>query len=178
VNPEGFRRAMPFFGRRPVARAAAVRPLPPVARRAQSPRFHRPVAQPPSPESKPGLSVHRPRCLSAPHRLPGGGVAQSLPSVARRPLPRRSPGLPVARPRRLLDAVHADPVNRVLVDAAGLPPSSQLGCSLGLRPVTSPPVAPGCPATRYFEACGFSLRPEPLSPRGSGPFSVPSVPKD
>ncbi len=88
---------------------------PPVARHTQSPRLLRPVAQPPSPESKPGLSANRPRCLSASHRLPGAGVARSLPSVARPPLPRRSPGLSANRPRRPLDAVHADPVNRVIV---------------------------------------------------------------
>lgn len=106
---------MPVFGRRPVARAAAVRSPPPVARRTRSPRPLRPVAQPPSPESKPGLSANRLRCLSASHRFPGAGVARSLRSVARPRLPRWSPGLPVARPRRPLDSVHADPVNRAIV---------------------------------------------------------------
>lgn len=57
-------------------------------------------------------------------------------------------------------------------DAAGPHPQEQLGCSVGFDPVTSRSVAAGCPATRCLEACGFSPRPDPLSPRGSGPFSV------
>lgn len=168
---------MPVFGRRSVARAAAVRSPPPVARRTRSPRPLRPVAQPPSPESKPGLSANRLRCLSASHRFPGADVARSLRSVARPRLPRWSPGLPVARPRRPLDSVHADPVNRAIVGRRRTLSEFAVGVLARSRPGHLSARGPRLPGDWYFEACGFSLRPEPLSPRGSGPFSVLPDPK-
>ena len=114
------------------------------------------------------------RCSSAPHiGCPMTMPPRPLRSVARPPLPEfeaRSSGCPAPSP---LGVVHADPVARAV---AVTPPTLALGSSWGAPSAssrcTSPPAASGCPATRCFEACGFSLRPEPLSPRGSGSFSA------
>ena len=119
------------------------------------------------------------RCSSAPHiGCPMTMPLRSHRSVARPPFPEfeaRSSGFPAPLP---LDVVHADPVSHVV---AVTPPTLTLGSSWGAPSAsgrcTSPPAAAGCPVTRCFEACGFSLRPEPLPPREPGPFSVEDPPE-
>ncbi len=161
---------MPFFGQstgEPVLLPFGT--LPPVARRQLPPRSRWPANQPPSPESEPGVPVTRPRCSSAPRRLPDDGAAPTPSigcptSVAEvTPTPSigcptsvagvRGPGPPVARLRRPLDAVHADPVSR----AIAMTPPARLGRSSWGAPISSTryaasPVATGCPAARCVAA--------------------------
>jgi hypothetical protein len=118
-----------------------------------APRFLRSANRPPSPESDvrsvgyptpshPGLAAGFPAAVPPQPRGPAN----------RTPLPESKPGLSANRPPLLLAAVHADPVSRVIdLDAAGLRPREQLGCSFGLGPVNPVPVASGCPATRFPE---------------------------
>jgi hypothetical protein len=168
---------MPFF--RPVARLpgpAAVRPLPPVARRQLPPRLLRSVARPPSPESEPGLPVARPRCSSASHigcpmnavaPTPSVGCPTSVTGV-RGPV-RRSPGSVAPRRRppitdrrcrpaaggRLPDLRHRSEA-RSAGCPAPLPLDSPTGCPMTMpprlrRPVARPPspgARPGLPVAR------------------------------
>ena len=89
-----------------------------------------------------------------------------------------NPGLPVARLRWPHGAVHADPET---VSSHRTPPvaspRSQLGCSLGSVPETSPPVAPVARRSVRRSKVASSLRPEPLSPRGPCSLSVSDEPE-
>jgi len=136
------------------------------ARRSRPPRRHRSVARSPSPESGPGLPVARLRCPSAPHRLPDDGAAPT-PSAGC-PTSVAGVGTPVCRspgPVGPLDAVHAVPVARSIALApSDRPPPGAVGVPRASadRMMAPPPVAPGCPSTRYDDAWWLSLRPEPL----------------
>ena len=162
LSPEGVSAGDARF--RPVDRANPTL-LPSTAtigrtRRRLPPRLLRPVARPPSPEWKPGLSGEPDSvAASAPDRFPDHGAAPTRlagepASVAGDPRPRcpltRTP-LPELDPRwpgepgpvGSIDAVHADPVNRAIAVAPSEPlPYGELGSPFDVgsvpRPVHSP----------------------------------------
>ncbi len=175
---------------------AAVRTLHPVTQASHPLPSRRSVARPPTPESELGVPVPQPRGSSTPHRSPDDGAEPRLglpgcpdpvagiPPIAlageptsvtgvgapvcRRtdPVgPRRRPSAPVAR------AVELAPPDWPRSGAVGVLRSSSSRIAAPLR-------VPGKPVARCDEAGGFSLRPEPLSPRGRGPSPTPIRPED